>query len=99
MLERDKLLRISKQSIADLVVDLEAGDIKASDTPKAHGLGDGDVPQINDNLLVRVRNGLTPAEQARFRESRFRNQLQFDSGATVSRITDDSQRGQAAALA
>jgi hypothetical protein len=99
MLNRARLLSISKQSIADLVVGLNSDEIKATDSPKDLGLDDRDVPRINDSLFVRVRNGLTPTEQARFVESDFRDQLQFDSTASVSRITDDSQRGQSAALA
>lgn len=99
MLTRARLLLISKQSIADLVVDLTPDKIKASDSPKDHGLDDGDIPRINDNLFVRVRYGLTPGEQERFVESDFRDQLQFDSTSSVSRITDDSQLGQSAGLA
>ena len=99
MLGRDRLLRITKQSIADLVAGLNADKIKASDTPKVHGLDDGDVSRLQDNLFIRVRNGLVPAEQARFDEASYRNELQFDSNATVSDITDDSQRGQGSALA
>ena len=98
-LNRVRLLRISKQSIADLIAGLNPDDIKADDSPKDHGLGEGDVSSINDNLVVRVRNGLTLAEQTKFVESDFRDQLQFDSTSPVSRITDDSQRGQSAALA
>ena len=99
VLARAQLLRISKQSIADLVAGASADDIAAGDTPADHGLNDGDVPRLKDRLTVRVRNGLSANEQAQFKEQDYRNELQFDSSKTVSEITDDSQRGQAAALA
>ncbi len=99
MLDRAQLLRISKQSIADLVAGTSADDIAAGDTPADHGLNNGDVPRLKDRVTVRVRNGLNANEQARFKEQDYRNELQFDASTTVSEITDDSQRGQAAALA
>jgi hypothetical protein len=99
VLDRAQLLKISKQSIADLVAGTSPADIAAGDTPADHGLNDGDVPRLKDRLTVRVRNGLSASEQAQFKEQDYRNELQFDSSKTVSEITDDSQRGQAAALA
>ena len=98
MLDRPRLLRVSKQSVADLVAGTSPDDVAASDTPADHGLNNGDMPRLKDRLTVRVRNALDSAEQDRFREQRYRNQLQFDASKTISEITDDSQRGQAAAL-
>lgn len=99
MLDRPRLLRISKQSIADLVAGTSADDIAAADSPSDHNLNNGDMPRLKDRLTVRVRSGLTNAEMARFQEQRYRDELQFDASKSVSEITDDSQRGQAAALA
>lgn len=99
MLDRPRLLRISKQSIADLVAGTSADDIAAADSPADHNLNNGDMPRLKDRLTVRVRSGLTNSEIARFQEQRYRDELQFDSAKSVSEITDDSQRGQAAALA
>jgi hypothetical protein len=99
MLSRAQLLRISKLATADMIVGKNADDIKASDTPADLGLASGDMPSVKDSLTVRVRNGLTNAEQTRFNEQDYRNELQFDSKATISEITDDSEDGQVAALA
>ena len=99
MLDRDQLILVSKRSVAAIVAGKSANDIAVSDTPADHGLNDGDMARVKDRLTVGVRSGLTPAEQAQFKEQRFRNQLQFDSSKSISEITDDSQRGQAAALA
>ena len=99
MLKRPQLLQVSKQSVADLIAGTAATDISAGKTPASLHLNDGDMARLKDRLVVRVRNGLTPEEQAKFDEQAYRDELQFDSNKTVSEITDASQRGQSSALA
>lgn len=55
MLNRAQLLRISKQSVADLIAGTTADDIAAADTPADHHLNDGDMDRLKDRLVVRVQ--------------------------------------------
>lgn len=100
MNSRSQLLRITKQSIVDVTSRFNVDEIAASDKLKDRDINSSSkLERMKDRMTARVINGLTPVEKERFKESRYRARLAFGTGDTVSRATDDSEDGQASALA